>query len=85
MHESRIETTTGMCVVALTKHIMKKENLDFETAYKRLLATELYKHLQDAETRLFLETNEYLCGAYDKEMELGKDAFYEYINKDILV
>lgn len=80
MNESKIETATGMCVVAITKYIMKKHNLNYEMAYKKLLMTELYKLLQDAETRLFLETNEYLCQAYDKEIELGKSALYEYIN-----
>ena len=55
MDEGRIETTTGMCVVALTKHLMKKQNIDYETAYKKLLTTELYKLLLDSETRLFLE------------------------------
>ena len=39
MSESKVNVTTGMCVVALTKHIMKKENVDYETAYKKLLAT----------------------------------------------
>lgn len=34
----------------------------------------------DAETRLFFETNEYLCEACDNELEGGKDALYEYIN-----
>ena len=82
MREGRIETTTGLCVVALTKHIMEKENLDHEAAYKKLLTTELYKLLQDPETRLFLEINEYLIEACDKELEKGKDSLYEYINKD---
>ena len=35
MDEGRIETTTGMCVVALTKHLMKKHNIDYEIAYKK--------------------------------------------------
>ena len=34
MDANRIETTTGMCVVALTKHLMKKQNIDYEIAYK---------------------------------------------------
>ena len=80
MDEGRIETTTGMCVVALTKHLMKKQNIDYETAYKKLLVMELYKLLSDSETRLFLETNEYLCEACDKELEEGVDVLYEYIN-----
>ena len=82
MSESKVNVTTGMCVVALTKHIMKKENVDYETAYKKLLATELYKLLNDSDTRLFLERNEYLYVAYDKEMELGEDAMYKFINED---
>ena len=61
---------------------MKKKQLDYEAAYKVLLTTELYKLLQDSETRLFLETNEYLTEAYDNEINYGKDALYEYINRD---
>ena len=83
MSEGRIETTMGMSVIALTRHIMSKHNLDYEAAYKKLLTTELYKLLQDAETRLYLETNEYLNAAYDEEIRLGKEALYEYINADI--
>lgn len=83
MSEGKIETAIGLCVVALTKHIIEKQNLGYEAAYKKLLTTELYKLLQDSETRLFLETNEYLVEACDKELEDGKDALYEYINKDI--
>ncbi|MCM1091001.1 MAG: hypothetical protein NC092_08340 [Butyrivibrio sp.] len=80
MGDSRIETTTGLCVVALTKHLMKRHNMDYEAAYKMLLRMELYKLLSDAETRLFFETNEYLCEACDNELEGGEDALYEYIN-----
>ncbi|HBA51249.1 MAG TPA: hypothetical protein DCZ91_26315 [Lachnospiraceae bacterium] len=80
MDESRIETTTGMCVVALTKYLMKKQNLDYEKAYKKLLGMELYKLLLDIETRLFLETNEYLCEACDRELEEGVDVLYKFIN-----
>lgn len=60
---------------------MKKLALGCEEAYKRLLVSDLYELLQDSETRLFLETNEYLNGAYDKELEGGKDALYQYIQQ----
>ena len=80
MSEGGIETTTGMCVVALTKYLMKKQNVDYEKAYKKLLCMEIYKLLVDSETRLFIETNEYLYEACDKELEEGVDALYEYIN-----
>ena len=81
MSESKIETTTGMCVVALTRHIMNRKSIDYEAAYKLLLTTELYELLLDAETRLFLEPNDYLCQAYDIELQDGKDALYCYINE----
>lgn len=81
--EGKIETITGMCVVALTRHIMKKEELDYEESYRKLLSTDLYRLLQDSETRLFLETNEYLCEAYNRETERGVNALYDYINDDI--
>ena len=60
MTESKIITAKGMCVIALTKYIMKKEQLDNEHAYRKLLESELYKLLDDAGTGLFLEENEYL-------------------------
>ena len=80
MSESKIETTTGMCVVALTRHIMEKQQLNYETAYKTMLTSELFRLLQDVETRLFLEPNSFLCSAYDTELNYGKDALYEFIN-----
>lgn len=83
MSEGKIETSIGLCVVALTKYIMEKQKIDYEAAYKKLIATELYALLQDPETRLFFEENEYLMEAYDKEQIFGKDALYDYINRDI--
>lgn len=80
MNESKVRTTIGMCVIALTKHIMVKDNLDYETAFKKLLSTQLYSLLKDSDTRLFFETNAYLIKAYDIEDKQGIDAMYEYIN-----
>lgn len=62
---------------------MEKDSIGYEDAYKKLLSTELYALLNDDETRLFLERNEYLCSAYDKEDDYGKDAMYEFINSDM--
>ena len=80
MSGSKIETTIGLCVVALTRHIMEVHQLSYENAYRHLLKTELFSLLQDEETRLYLETNSFLCTAYDKETVGGKDALYAYIN-----
>lgn len=81
MNESKMNTALGMCVVTLTKHIMNEKELNHDMAYKQLLEMELYKLLNDFETRLFLETNEYLCWACDIELQQGKEALYDYINK----
>lgn len=80
MDESKILTTTGHCVVALTKHLMEVYKLDYENAYRRLLSYELYKLLQDSETKLYLEPNQYLCKALDAEIFGGKNELYLFIN-----
>lgn len=80
MTESKIITAKGMCVIALTKYIMKKERLNREHAYYRLLESELYKLLDDAGTGLFLEPDSYLFEAYDIECKEGKEGLYGYIN-----
>lgn len=83
MEKGKIDTAVGICVIALTRYIMETQKVGYEEAYRSLLSTELYQLLQDVETRLFLETNEYLNKAYDIEMESGKDALYGYINSNI--
>ena len=82
MGEGKIETTKGMCVVYITRHIMKAEDLEYEAAYRKFLSMELYKLLQDTDTRLFLETNDYLKGACDIELKDGIAGLYQYINDD---
>ncbi len=47
-----------------------------------LFETELYSLLMDSETRLFLETNEYLCKCCAIELEDGSDALYHFINDE---
>ena len=77
-----IETTQGLCVVALTKHLMKKFDVAEDAAYARLIDMELYSLLMDSETGLFLETNQYLCEACDVELDHGSKALYDYINRE---
>lgn len=80
MTDSKIETAIGYCVVALTKHIMKKYNESPDKAFRRLMGLELYSLLLDSDTRLFLETNEYLCECCDVELDQGIDKLYERID-----
>lgn len=82
MNENRVETTIGLCVIALTKYIMKIYHVNQGDAYRKLITMELYNVLMDADSRLYLETNEYLIQCCKIECEQGKDAFYRFINID---
>ena len=84
MPESRIETAKGLCVVALTRYIMNTYDLAQDAAYEKLLNTELYILLMDTGTRLFLETNEYLCRCCEIELTEGIDALYQFINDETM-
>ena len=79
--ESRIETTKGMCVIALTKHLMNKLNLSDDAAFARLLRMKLFSLLMDSDTRLFFEPNSYLCKACDFELDCSEKRMYEFINE----
>ena len=81
MTEGKIETTQGLCVVAITKHIMNRLAVSEDKAFEKLLQMELYGLLMDRETNLYLETNQYLCKACDEELDGGIDALYCFINQ----
>lgn len=81
MNKSKIETVMGMCIVALTKYLMKQYGWNEEDAYKKLMKMELYELLIDTDSRLYLETNDYLCYCCQIECEKGKEALYEFINQ----
>lgn len=80
MTESKIETMTGYCVIALTKHLMQRFQESPVDAFRRLLGMEIYPILLDPDSRLFLETNEYLCKCCDEEIDHGIDAMYDFID-----
>ncbi len=82
MKGSKIETTIGLCVVALSKFLMKKYNVSEEEAYQRLMEMELYELLLDVDTRLYLEPNEFLIRCCEIECDKGKEALYRFINTD---
>ena len=82
MTDGKANTVVGHCVIDLTKYIMAKDGLPADAAYRKLFATELYKLLNDYDTRLFLEDGEYLRQAYDIEMSEGIDAMYAFIRPE---
>lgn len=79
MSEEKIETTKGLCVIALTKHIMKKNNLSQDEAFAKLSGTEFYKIFSNTESRLYLEPDFFLFKACDLELSGKIDEMYKYI------
>lgn len=82
MTADKANTVVGLCVVDLTKHIMEREGLKLDAAYRKLYSTELYKLLANPETRLFLEDEDYLRKAYDTELSSGVEALYAFIKPE---
>ena len=82
MKESKIETTIGLCVVALSKFFFFFYSVLEEEAYQRLMEMELYELLLDTDTRLFLEPNEFLIQCCEIECDKGKETLYRFINAD---
>lgn len=82
MTESQIETAKGHSTIALTRHIMEKYNLPQDKAFAKLSATEFYNLLNDTETNLFLENNDYLCKACDFELDGNVDEMNSFIQKN---
>ena len=82
MTESKIETTKGNCAIALTRHIMDKFNLPQDKAFAKLVSTEFFGLLNDTETNLFMETNDYLCEACDFELDGNTKQMYSFIGNN---
>lgn len=79
MSEDRIRNTIGECVVGLTRHVMSRESVSHDDAYRMVLSSEVFKLVRDPDTRLFLEPNAELTHLYDLERDHGVDALYEAI------
>ena len=50
---SKIETTIGLCVVALSKFLMKKYGISEEEAYQHLMEMDLYELLHCPQLLVF--------------------------------
>lgn len=79
MSEDRIRNTIGECAIGLTRHVMIREAVSHDEAYRRVLASEIFKLIGDSDTRLFLEPNTELVRLYEIEKSSGVDALYAAI------
>jgi len=82
MEDNRIKTIIGFSVINLTKYLMETYSVEHEEAYRRLVNTDFYEILNDPESGLYLETEDYLRKACLAELEQGKDAMYAFINRE---
>ena len=82
MLENKIETIKGNCVIALTRFIMEKLKLSQDKAYSKLCSMEIFGLLNDSETSLFLETNDYLCKACAYELAGNTSEMYNFIQNN---
>ena len=82
MDEKKIEHLKGLSVIAATKRLMQKYNLSHEEAYKKLLESAIYTVLNNSDSNLFLENDNYLNTALDLEFTAGKDAMYQFIQQN---
>ncbi|MCC8128213.1 MAG: hypothetical protein LIO92_12620, partial [Clostridiales bacterium] len=60
MTEGKARVTLGLSVVTITKYLMERFNLSHEDAYKKLINTDFFERLNDLETGLYLEPDQYL-------------------------
>ncbi len=82
MTEGKAQVALGLSVVAITKYLMSYYSISHEEAYKKLADTDLFERLNDFETGLYLESDQYLCKACILELEQDKEAMYEFINAE---
>ncbi|MBR1586989.1 MAG: hypothetical protein IJ658_01570 [Kiritimatiellae bacterium] len=83
MTDEKIQTAIASSAVGLTRHIMARNGVLQDEAYRRLCATEIFRLLSNPDTRLFLEPNENLCEYLDVELVNGVDALYAAIMPDV--
>lgn len=80
MSEDRVRSTIGECAIGLTRHVMERDALSHDEAYRRILASELFKLIGDADTHLYLEPNTELIRLLDIERASGVDALYNAVS-----
>lgn len=82
MTEDKIKVVTGGKVVELTRYLMERDGTMQDVAYRKLCGMKLFELLLDSETRLYLETDEYLKSACAAELDNGLDALYDFIKPE---
>lgn len=82
MSEAKIQTAKGLCVIAMTKHIMEKYNLSQENSFAKLASLDFYKIFLNTDSGLYLEPDYFLFIACDKEINGDKAGMYSFIQNN---
>ena len=82
MTEGKIKVVTGDKVVMLTRYLMSCDGTSHEIAYRKLCGMEIFELLSDSDSRMYLETDEYLKRACSEELVHGIDALYTFIKPE---
>ena len=79
MTEEKIQTAKGMCIIAMTKHIMEKYRLSASEAFAKLASLEFYRIFLDTDSGLYLEPDFFLFAACDLEIDGDKNGMYAFM------
>ena len=82
MTQDRVRHAIASCVVGLTRHVMSRDSISQDLAYRKVFGSELFKLVSDPDTRLCFEPNSELATYYDIETSKGVDSLYDAINQD---
>ncbi len=83
MTDGKIKVVTGGKVIELTRYLMSRDGTAQDVAYHKLCGMKLFELLSDSETRLYLESDDYLKLACASELDHGLDALYDFIKPEV--
>ena len=83
MTAGKIKVVTGGKVIGLTRYLMTRDGTAQDIAYRKLCGMKLFELLSDPETRLYLESDDYLKSACATELDQGQDAMYDFIKPEM--
>lgn len=82
MTDGKIKVVTGGKVIELTRYIMSRTGTTQDVAYRKLCGMKLFDLLSDPDSRLYLESDDYLKSACAAELDRGVDAMYDFIKPE---
>ena len=82
MTQDRVRHAIASCVVGLARHVMLRDSIPQDAAYRKVFGSELFKLVSDPDTRLCFVPNSELAAYYDIETAKGVDSLYDAINQN---